>query len=101
MTGSTERLRVQLTLVLDMIFTQWQLVGWMCGGWHAKFRKWTTNEHEMSLTNSTKAHKAYQFSAVSVSRGLLHASGAPTGFITELRAPVTTRVRGQQSAIDW
>lgn len=50
--GSTEWLRVRLTLVLDLISTQWQLVGWMCGGWYAKYRKQTiqltTNEHEIA-----------------------------------------------------
>ncbi len=68
-TGSTEWLTVRLTLVLDLISTQWQLVGWMCGDWHAKYRKQTiqptTNEHEIAWHTQRISFQQYQSPGVS------------------------------------
>lgn len=64
-TGSTEWLMVRLTFVLDLISTQWQLVGWICEGWHAKYSKQkilqTTNEHEIVWPIAQRLAKAINF----------------------------------------
>lgn len=79
-TGSTEWLTVRLTLILDLISTQWQLVGWMCGGWHAKYRKQTIqltmNEHEIAWPIAQRLAKPisfqqYQSPGVSVMQAVL------------------------------